>query len=61
MTHCQHYLDANTRRYPRTMQQAFGPYTSHQIQENPEFVWSPVRIAFAVTYALAFIVLWIVL
>lgn len=56
MTHRQHYLDANTRRYPRTLQQAFGPYTSRQIDE-PEFVWSPVRIALTATYALAIIVL----
>jgi hypothetical protein len=26
--------DNNTRRYPRTMQEAFGPYTSHQLH-NP--------------------------
>ena len=23
----------STRRYPRTLEQAFGPYTSHQIAE----------------------------
>lgn len=26
----------NTRRYPRTMQEAFGPYTSSQIHEPQE-------------------------
>jgi hypothetical protein len=27
-----------TRQYPRTMQQAFGPYTDHRIAEDPP-VW----------------------
>ena len=57
MNHRQHYLDANTRRYPRTLQQAFGPYTTAQIDDAPEFVWSPVRIALTATYALAIVVL----
>lgn len=26
----------NTRKYPRTMQQAFGPYTSSHIHSEPE-------------------------
>lgn len=26
----------NTRRYPRTLNEAFGPYTSHYIAEKPE-------------------------
>jgi len=26
----------NTRRYPRTMQEAFGPYTTSQIHEQSE-------------------------
>lgn len=25
----------NTRRYPRTMQEAFGPYTSHKVEPMP--------------------------
>lgn len=26
----------NTRRYPRTLQEAFGPYTSHEIEPMRE-------------------------
>ena len=26
----------NTRKYPRTMQEAFGPYTSDQLEPMPE-------------------------
>ena len=26
----------NTRKYPRTMQEAFGPYTSNQLEPMPE-------------------------
>lgn len=26
----------NTRRHPRTMQQAFGPYTDHRLHPMPE-------------------------
>lgn len=33
----------NTRRYPRTMQQAFGPYTDHALQ--------PMRGAWPERYA----------
>ena len=56
MNHRQHYLDANTRRYPRTLRQAFGPYTSEEISEHVEGFWTTVRVALAVTYALALIV-----
>jgi hypothetical protein len=28
----QSYTNNNTRQYPRTMQQAFGPYTDRQLQ-----------------------------
>jgi hypothetical protein len=55
MTHRQHYLDANTRRYPRTLRQAFGPHTSEIISEPSEPFWTPVRVALTVTYALALI------
>lgn len=55
MTHRQHYLDANTRRYPRTLRQAFGPHTSEIISEQSEPFWTPVRVALTVTYALALI------
>lgn len=32
------FHDTNTRKYPRTMQEAFGPYTSHQLAgiEQPQ-------------------------
>jgi hypothetical protein len=26
----------NTRRYPRTLQEAFGPYTSREVHPMPE-------------------------
>ena len=26
----------NTRKYPRTMQEAFGPYTSDQLEPMPD-------------------------
>lgn len=44
-----------TKRYPRTMQEAFGPYTSHDIYEETERggLW-PV-VSFAATLALAVI------
>ena len=47
-----------TRKYPRTMQEAFGPYTDRTLYERPErFEWSPVRIALALTYAAALVTL----
>lgn len=46
-----------TRKYPRTMQEAFGPYCSPVFHERNEFNWTPVRVAMAVTYALALAVL----
>lgn len=62
--HRQHYLDNNTRRFPRTLQQAFGPYTSHDVYEpyvRSTAYWTPVRVAFGLTYLASFIVLWAVL
>lgn len=51
-----------TRKYPRTMQEAFGPYTSRDLCEpREEFKWTPIRIALAVTYAVALITLGVVL
>lgn len=47
----------NTRRYPRTLQEAFGPYTSNHIEEPKErryqdwAVWAVV--AFFVSLVLA--------
>lgn len=42
----------NTRRYPRTMQEAFGPYTSHDIHEP--FEYKPTELfVFAVVLAVS--------
>jgi len=46
-----------TRKYPRTMQEAFGPYTSNRIEERNEFRWTPIRIALALTYMAAIVTL----
>ena len=46
-----------TRKYPRTMQEAFGPYTSNRIEERNEFRWTPIRIVLALTYLAAFVML----
>jgi len=52
----------NSRKYPRTLQEAFGPYCSRDIQEPyDEFKWTPVRVALTVTYLAAFVVLYCVL
>ena len=48
-----------TRKYPRTLNEAFGPYTSRDFSD-PEFRWTPFRIALAVTYAAALITLVVV-
>jgi hypothetical protein len=29
-------MNNTTRRHPRTLQEAFGPYTSHEIHQKPE-------------------------
>jgi hypothetical protein len=45
----------NTRKYPRTMQEAFGPYTSHRIDdvERPfDHQDSIVMVACAIAVAL---------
>lgn len=46
-----------TRKYPRTLQEAFGPYTSNRIDEPDRFVWTPIRIALALTYLAAIVAL----
>ena len=46
-----------TRKYPRTMQEAFGPYTSNRIEERNEFRWTPIRIVMTLTYLTAFVTL----
>jgi len=51
-----------TRKYPRTMQEAFGPYTSRDLCDPREdFKWTPVRIALAVTYAASLVALVVVM
>lgn len=47
----------NTRRYPRTLQEAFGPYTSRHIEPMPgtEPRWTPVRAALAIVYAITLV------
>ena len=48
----------NTRRYPRTLVQAFGPYASGPVypMREPSF-WTPIRVALAVAYAAALVTL----
>jgi len=46
-----------TRKYPRTLQEAFGPYTSSKIEERRDFRWTPIRIALALTYLAALVTL----
>jgi len=50
-----------TRKYPRTLQEAFGPYTSNVITEPDAFRWTPIRIALCVAYAAALVTLGVVL
>jgi len=50
-----------TRKYPRTLQEAFGPYTSRDITELDTFRWTPIRIALCVVYAAALVTLGVVL
>ncbi len=52
----------NTRKHPRTMQEAFGPYTNYTLYERDEkFEWTPLRVVMGITYAMALVVLGIVL
>lgn len=53
----------NPRQHPRTMREAFGPYTSDKLQSIPDrgSFWTPVRIALACTYAAALLVLVVVI
>ena len=46
-----------TRKYPRTLQQAFGPYTSNRIDTQDRFEWSLVRIALCAVYLAAIVTL----
>jgi len=49
-------LDDNTRRYPRTLQEAFGPYTSNKIDEPRKRRIPLVAKLLAVVYVIAVIV-----
>jgi hypothetical protein len=49
-----------TRKYPRTMQEAFGPYTSRDLHEKPQRV-EPARLALGAAYVLAVVVLSLIL
>ncbi len=46
----------NTRKYPRTLNEAFGPYTSREFNEPREYSRGFV-LAYAVTVALAALVI----
>jgi|DEB19_MinimDraft_2_1074335.scaffolds.fasta_scaffold98302_3 hypothetical protein len=48
----------NTRQHPRTMQQAFGPYTSHDLQPMRQRETSSKEIAWYIV-ALVFVLLFI--
>ena len=39
----------NTRKHPRTLQEAFGPYTSNEIEEDPyvPFGWQEIIVVIA--------------
>lgn len=48
----------NTRRYPRTLQEAFGPYTDNQIHEPHK----PLTLAQIILYPAAVVgVAWLLL
>lgn len=46
-----------TKRHPRTLQEAFGPYTSDYINEEKESDWTWAAVSFVATLALLLIVL----
>ena len=50
----------NTRRYPRTMQEAFGPYTSHELHdpksEDEGWLWWACIVGLSV--AAAVVIAW---
>lgn len=48
----------NTRRYPRTLNEAFGPYCGNVVHPMREAkFWTPIRIALVVVYAAALVTL----
>jgi len=50
----------NARKYPRTMQAAFGPYTNHTLHPMPDahrprlWVWIAVYLTAAIVLAVVF-------
>ena len=47
-----------TLRFPRTMQQAFGPYTSARIDEDPPYdLWDRLTIGVSVVVSTGVVVL----
>lgn len=50
----------NTRKYPRTMQQAFGPYTSNQISEPRRAMSGADRFFWACSIAAAILLIAVV-
>jgi hypothetical protein len=50
----------NTRRYPRTLEQAFGPHTSREIVEPQPTGETPTWwVAMGVIAALTFVMVWV--
>jgi len=54
-------MNHTTRRYPRTLNEAYGPYCSPYVEDTERTYWTPTLILFAVTYFLAFVTLYMVL
>lgn len=47
----------NTRRYPRTLEQAFGPYTSRDFKQDPMPRADKIVLVFSILAAVALICL----
>ena len=49
-------------KHPRTLSEAFGPYTSHHIDEDPDLaeVWT-FWLAVSVTVLLATLIVWLLI
>jgi hypothetical protein len=46
----------NARRYPRTMQEAFGPCTNNQLHPMHEDArWTPGRVVLCIAYLVALV------
>lgn len=52
--------DVNTRTYPRTMRQAFGPHTSDDLHPIPDTDYSPLwHFAMCVVSIVTFVVIFV--